>query len=204
MLMTTQKTEDDNQKPGEKVLEKIGWEFSPNDLDKGLKAALALTQTDPTNFGQWAFAAFEVTRMIRESMPHLISPEEKDEDFDVKPTTMVEVPWWAVHALAEGWKLYLGAQTGRTIGECLKLEGGGQGKRPFKKLFDQRFERMMLALEVAFLIDQKADNGEKVSVEFAINQVADRFELSSDTVWKAWNKEKDRTKTSLKRYANLR
>lgn len=112
--------------------------------------------------------------------------KKADPDWKPAPDATVSVPFWIVDFLAQGWISYLEAPSGRTLGETLGIEGGGQGRRPAKEQFKNLLRDVTLALKVAALRDEAENEGEKVSLERAYLDIAQGEDVSKDTVKRAW------------------
>ncbi len=113
----------------------------------------------------------------------------------------VTVPFWAIEALSEGFMKYHQAKgSGRTttLGEAFGLEGGGQGITPILKKTFKSDRNRKIALSIAI----KIDGG--ISVEEAVNLVADEYDLSEKTIWPIWSNNKELVQSSLKNFLTLK
>ena len=120
---------------------------------------------------------------------------------DEQGSDSVGVPFWVVEVLSEGFFRYENARSAdrtTTLGEAFGLEGGGQGKQP--KLKEQRtiVRDRNIALSIAMQI------AEELTVEEAVNLVAEQHSLSEKTVWPIWSKYKDLAQSSLNNYQTLK
>lgn len=128
------------------------------------------------------------------------SPQKKaDPNWEPAPDALVTVPWWIVDFLAQGWIRYLEAPTGRTLGESLGLEGGGQGRRPAKEQWKNLLRDVTLALMVAELRDEAESKGQTLSLERAYREIADRERHSEDIVQRAWKAHRHQVHKSQER-----
>jgi hypothetical protein len=101
----------------------------------------------------------------------------------------VAVPYPLLKALADAWVEYQEAPSGKSFGEVLGIEGGGQGKsrtRERRKARDAQYKRareVWLEYLHAAMIDQP------IPLEKAKELVAERFEVSFDAVEAAFKKQ---------------
>ena len=95
----------------------------------------------------------------------------------------VAVPAALLHALAESWVKYKKSDSGTTLGEAFQLEGGGQGKSRLKDKQATRDQNRKHARDVVALRWQKG-----ISLECAFGEIAERREVSIDTVRAAYKK----------------
>lgn len=66
-------------------------------------------------------------------------------DRDEQERLLVPVPLWALQHLLRAFADYAAAPPGKTLGEVLGIEGGGQGRRPAKENLLARSAWLMLA-----------------------------------------------------------
>ena len=85
-----------------------------------------------------------------------------------------------------------------TLGEAFGLEGGGQGITPILKKTFKSDRNRKIALSIAI----KIDGG--ISVEEAVNLVADEYDLSEKTIWPIWSNNKELVQSSLKNFLTLK
>lgn len=188
---------DHPQRPGDKVFDDLGWGGGPEFIERDLTALFSFYASDPKTL----YAAFEsLERICQHWWDDEVAAERPDPQFGLPPLSCVPVPWWIVHLLGKAWMNYKPAPQGTTIGEALGLEGGGQGKRPQRQLFETKLRDMNLALEVAHRIESVADEGQRESVEKAIAEVAEQFGHKERRVRAAWDKEKGTVRKSLVRF----
>jgi hypothetical protein len=85
----------------------------------------------------------------------------------------ITVPLALLAKLAQGWKIYTDPSNGATLGEAMKLEGGGQGSSPVKRLMQSKDRRRKLANAVISEYVAHGAAGQPISLEVAKNIVAD-------------------------------
>ena len=111
---------------------------------------------------------------------------------------MVSVPFWVVETLGAGWVKHIHhAPTGQTLGETLKLEGGGQGQRPKVQNWKRWFRDLRLAFRVAEKRDAAKRNGAQLSLENAFSEVATEEQSTEDIVRLAWRKNRQQILKAL-------
>lgn len=94
---------------------------------------------------------------------------------------MLPVPRWIVDTLGAGWLQHrTKAPTGKTLGETLKIEGGGPGRQPGKRKWNRYLRDLRLAREV---FEERQD----ITYEQAAANVAQRHKLSDRTIKRAWS-----------------
>lgn len=94
----------------------------------------------------------------------------------------VAIPLPVLAALAFGWSEYRNAPAGRTLGECLKIEGAGQGKRPSKQIIAKKRERFGYAYATLKEYALARTAGTPVSLEQAIETISEKRGVGYDTV----------------------
>lgn len=139
-----------------------------------LKPLHEKAQEDPDKFA--VLAALESLAVIGgcwRGYGKFEAPEMKMED-------MVPVPIWVLDTIGAGWIRYRAQNIpGRTLGEALGLEGGGQGKRPAKEKWNAWFRDLGLARDLF-------GARQTTTYEKAVAEVADRAGVSESTVARAW------------------
>jgi len=113
----------------------------------------------------------------------------------------IRVPLPLLIALTDAWNSYRSADVGISLGESFGVEGKGQGKSKMKGSLEQRLKehRIMNAVELAYLASgNTAEEVDAISLEVAIEQVAEAEELSSDTVRKYHKKHSKYLRGELK------
>lgn len=100
-------------------------------------------------------------------------------------TETITVPLSLLLALRDGWNDYKVAPPGKSLGEALKIEGGGQGSQPMKgrlKTID-RDRALANAVERRYL--QLEGSPDSMTLAAVLSEVADAHGLSVETVEKA-------------------
>ena len=113
----------------------------------------------------------------------------------------IRVPLLLLIALTDAWNSYRSADVGISLGESFGVEGKGQGKSKMKGSLEQRLKehRIMNAVELAYLASgNTAEEVDAISLEVAIEQVAEVEELSADTVRKYHKKHSKYLRGELK------
>ena len=99
----------------------------------------------------------------------------------------ISVPLTLLTALRNVWDTYLSTDGSVSLGESFRIEGKGQGKRKMKARLEQRLKnhRITNSVEVAYLASGNAgEQRDALSLEAAIEQVAEAEKLSTDAVRK--------------------
>ena len=130
---------------------------------------------------------------------------EEDDVFGSCPDTWgretIRVPLPLLIALTDAWNSYRSADVGISLGESFGVEGKGQGKSKMKGSLEQRLKehRIMNAVELAYLASgNTAEEVDAISLEVAIEQVAEVEGLSADTVQKYHKKHSKYLRGELK------
>ena len=130
---------------------------------------------------------------------------EEDDVFRSCPDTWgretIRVPLPLLIALTDAWNSYRSADVGISLGESFGVEGKGQGKSKMKGSLEQRLKehRIMNAVELAYLASgNTAEEVDAISLEVAIEQVAEVEGLSADTVQKYHKKHSKYLRGELK------
>lgn len=113
----------------------------------------------------------------------------------------ISVPLPLLIALRDAWDTYRSADGSVSLGESFHIEGKGQGKSKMKGRLEQHLKehRITNAVEVAYLASGNAgEEPEAISLETAIEQVAEAEELNADTVRKYHKKHSKYLRGELK------
>ena len=113
----------------------------------------------------------------------------------------IRVPLPLLIALTDAWNSYRSADVGISLGESFSIEGKGQGKSKMKGRLEQRLKehRIMNAVELAYIASgNTAEEVDAISLEVAIEQVAEVEGLSADTVQKYHKKHSKYLRGELK------
>ena len=120
-----------------------------------------------------------------------IDGHEEDDVLGSCPDTWgretIRVPLPLLIALTDAWNSYRSADVGISLGESFGVEGGGQGTSKMKAKLEQRMKenRVTQAVELAYLASgNTTEEVDAISLEVAIEQVAEVEGLSADTVQK--------------------
>ena len=110
--------------------------------------------------------------------------------YGLEPTSLVVAPLWAVDTLGAGWMNYRSTNGGsRTLGEALRIEGGGQGKAPLKAEWNRWFRNLRLAGDVH-------EARQRTTIEIAVENVARHYGVSESTVSRAWSQHRREIETA--------
>jgi len=113
----------------------------------------------------------------------------------------ISVPLHLLIALRDAWDTYRSADGSVSLGESFHIEGKGQGKSKMKGRLEQHLKehRITNAVEVAYLASGNAgEEPDAISLETAIEQVAEAEELKADTVRKYQKKHSKYLRSELK------
>ncbi len=113
----------------------------------------------------------------------------------------ISVPLPLLIALRDAWDTYRSADGSVSLGESFHIEGKGQGKSKMKGQLEQHLKehRITNAVEVAYLASGNAgEEPEAISLETAIEQVAEAEKLNADTVRKYHKKHSKYLRGELK------
>ena len=98
---------------------------------------------------------------------------------------VVSIPRALLRPLVEAWAKYKASPSGTTFGECLNIEGGGQGKQPALSTLKALNKQAKLSNEVMREYLISPIEGSEMSYETAISTVADTYSISDATVKRA-------------------
>ncbi len=144
---------------------------------------LAITENSA---GQMALSAFDALLFVG-GYWLFDSPQKKaDPNWEPEAESLVTVPLWVVNSLAQAWIAYRDAPSGKTFGEVLGIEGGGQGKRRAKEAWMNKNRDLRLALAVHQIRVEAQERGQQLSLEKAYASVAASTGTSEDIVRHAW------------------
>ena len=87
----------------------------------------------------------------------------------------ITVPLALLSELAQGWVKYTDPSDAATLGEAMKLEGGGQGSSPVKRRMQTKDRRRKLANAVIIEYLAQGAAGQPISLEASKNIVADKL-----------------------------
>ena len=98
----------------------------------------------------------------------------------------VTVPAAFLQVLGAAWLTYKEDVPGKTFGEILRLEGGGQGRKRVVSVQKTRDRHHRIGTEVALLYIGIPGNGVKPKIADAIAAIADKHDVSPETVQDAY------------------
>ena len=137
--------------------------------------------------GQMALSAFEALVFIGGYWLFHSPQKTTDPDWEPEPEALVTVPMWVVLNLASAWNAYRDADSAKTFGEVLGIEGGGQGKWPAMKDWMKKNRDLRLAQEVHRIRVEAKERGQRLLLDEAYACVAKANGTTSGVVRKAWN-----------------
>lgn len=103
----------------------------------------------------------------------------------------ISVPLPLLIALRDAWDTYRSADGSVSLGESFHIEGKGQGKSKMKGRLDQRLKEHHItnSVEISYIASGNAgEEPDALSLEAAIEQVAEAEKLNTDTVRKYHSK----------------
>ena len=119
-------------------------------------------------------------------------------------TETLTVPLSLVLALRDGWTAYKAAPSGKSLGESLKIEGGGQGRHPMK----ERLKTIDRDIALANAVESKYLRIEGLpdakSLEDVFSEVAEAHDLSIQKVKDAHTMHKHAIRHALEALGILR
>ena len=111
----------------------------------------------------------------------------------------ITLPKALIRVIVEAWVRYKSAPQGKTLGECMNLEGGGQGNHPAKERIEQLNKEARLSNEVLIEYLALKAMGGHVTWEKAYASVAENTGVSEATAKRASDKRKARTLEAMAR-----
>jgi hypothetical protein len=174
-------------RPFETVMDELAPEDDLWDLDKHLNGCLSGYQTDPS-YGAAVYFALEALSGIARDVSAgansgKLDPENADAEWIIKPKTRLAVPWIWIRALGTAWERY--KTQGGTLGYAFGLEGG-QGKSPIDDRLKQMLDERAIARWIWSHLENAKAAGEKIRIEDAVQEAADKFGKSDVTIRRAW------------------
>jgi hypothetical protein len=161
------------------------------DLPEGMVQALVLMERLHKKFwnsedkGEKSFSALQALSMM--FMAGTVLNPDFPRDPDKQESFMIPAPLWALQHVVNSLKDYMAAEHGRTLGEVLGLEGGGQGRQKLKDRLKKRMVHRELALYVEVLRQRLKEAGKREEAKLVnvYEVVAERSGFSADSVAKA-------------------
>jgi hypothetical protein len=134
-------------RPSDVVMDELGGEQTPWDLDKHLSGCLVGYQTD-RSYGAAVYFALEALWGIARDVAvrartGKLDPDQLDADWMISPKTNLPVPWIWIRALGAAWERY--KTDGGPLGLAFGLEGGQQGKSPTSDKLAQMLDERAIA-----------------------------------------------------------
>jgi hypothetical protein len=177
------------QRPNEIVMDELDAERFPWDLKEHLDGCLAGYQTTPT-YGSAVFFALEALWGIAHDQGARakvgeVDPDLLDNDWVISPSTDLKVPWIWIRSLATAWEKY--KEEGGPLGQAFGLEGG-QGKRPEKERLQHLLDERAIARWIWSRVQDDRAAKREITIEVAIQEAAEKFGKSDETVRRAWKR----------------
>ena len=119
-------------------------------------------------------------------------------------TETITVPLSLLLALRDGWNDYKFAPPGKSLGEALKIEGGGQGRPPMRERLKTIDRDRALANAVESRYFQIEGAPDSMSLEDVFSEVAEAHGLSVETVKKAHSLHKHAIRQKLDYFGILK
>ena len=138
---------------------------------------------------QMALSAFDALLFVGGYWLFHSPQKTTDPNWEPEPEALVTVPMWVVLNLASAWIAYRDEPSGgKTFGEVLGIEGGGQGKRRAKEAWMNMSRDLRLTLEVHKRRVEAKEGGQWLSLENACAQVAESKGTTENIVRLAWKR----------------
>jgi hypothetical protein len=162
----------------------------PWDLNEHLNGCLAGYQITPS-YGAAVFFALEALWGITQDVgvrakAGKLDHRQLDKDWILSPETKLEVPWIWIHSLATAWEKY--KSEGGQLGQAFGLEGGGQGKPPIIDKLSRMLDERAFARWIWLHVQSARAAGKKTSIEDVIQEAAETFGKSDETIRRAWKR----------------
>jgi hypothetical protein len=167
--------------PGNRVIEALGLRDGPDQIERDLEGLWGNYLGYNESTAEPALTALNEIVFGRSDRPN-------DSFGGMDPKSRVEIPWWVAWAISVRWSAYMKDSNTATLGQAFGVEGRGQGKRRFIATQKTRNWKRGYALEVAY---ERKITQPRPTVEAAVGTVAQRWGVSDDTVWQAWNEFRD-------------
>ena len=176
-------------RPWEVVINELGGDQIPWDLNKHLNGCLAGYQADQS-FSNAVYFALEALWGIAQDVElraesEKFNPDQLDADWTIGPTTSVPVPWIWIAALAAAWSRY--ERDGEPLAQAFGLEGG-RGKSPIKNKLAQRLNKRAIARWIWSELLNALAMGKKKRIEDVVQDAAVKFDKSDVTIRRAWQR----------------
>ena len=177
-------------RPSDVVMDELGGEQIPWDLDKHLSGCLVGYQTD-RSYGAAVYFALEALWGIAHDVAVRASagkldPDQLDADWIISPKTSLPVPWIWIRALGTAWERY--KTEGGPLGLAFGLEGGGQGKSPTIDKLAQMLDERAIARWIGSRLEEARAAHKKIRIEDVVQEAAEKFAKSDVTIRRAWQR----------------
>lgn len=185
--------------PGWEVMEALGWHAGLEYIDRDLAAMYGVYKLEGRDSAELALQA------INEIANHQWNASgRKDEKFGgIDPNSNIGIPWWVIFAISVGWSEYVDARGTLRLGQAFGVEGTG-GKGAHRRLTRKNTwnRRWGYALEIAWEVHLKKTGAKAATkkdyVTQAMHEVAERWNVSYDTVRSAWKQHGKRCQETVK------
>jgi hypothetical protein len=114
-----------------------------------------------------------------------LDPAQLDEDWILRPSVALPIPWIWIRVLSVAWEKY--KTEGGPLGHAFGLEGG-QGKPTTKTKLEQLLDERAIARWVWSRVQQLRSAGQEMRIEDAVQEAAGKFHKSDVTVRRAWQR----------------
>jgi hypothetical protein len=177
-------------RPSDVVMDELGGEQIPWDLDKHLSGCLVGYQTD-RSYGAAVYFALEALWGIAHDVAvrartGKLDPNQLDVDWMISPKTSLPVPWIWIRALGAAWEKY--KTDGGPLGLAFGLEGGQQGKSPTSDKLAQMLDERAIARWIGSQLEEARAAHKKIRIEDVVQEAAEKFAKSDVTIRRAWQK----------------
>jgi hypothetical protein len=175
-------------RPSDVVMDELGGEQMPWDLDKHLSGCLAGYQFDP-NYGAAVYFALEALWGIANDVALRakageFKPDQRDPDWIISPKASLPVPWIWIRALGAAWERY--KTNGGPVGLAFGLEGGSRGKSPTSDQLAQMLDQRAIARWIGAKLEEARAAHKKIRIEDIVQEAAEKFGKSDVTIRRAW------------------
>jgi hypothetical protein len=181
-------------RPFEIVMDEAPGDTFPWDLDEHLNGCLAGYQIASSHielrYSAAVFFALEALWGIAHDVDiraktGRVDPAQLDDDWILRPSQALPVPWIWIRALSAAWEKY--KAEGGPLGQAFGLEGG-QGKFPAIAKLMQMLDERAIARWIWSRVREDRAAGNKIRIEDAIQEAAEKFNKSDSTIRRAWQR----------------
>ena len=177
-----------NKSPYQVMMEEVAADKSLWDRDTHIKGCFAGYQHE-AEFGTAVYFALEMLWGIAVHGKQLekegLTEDLRGPDGTLRADAEFEVPWFCIVYLAVAWDSY--KEKGPPLGKAFGLEGP-RGKRPVLARLDRMQDQRAFARFVWQSAEVERARGVKDPVARAIGEVANKFDVSDETVTRAWKR----------------